>query len=382
MDKIYIKDERLHSGMDKYLKPEYVYIQVENNDSYNIGDYIYKNDINFCSPVSGYVVGYDYKFVNSTTKSRVIVIENDYKEKHKINKYVFNKEKLFDTLIANNLLDSYDEYDIKYLIINAIDFEPFVFSKRLYIEKDTSEILMIIDNIMDKMNIDKAVLAVVNDSKYDNLFNYIGTYPNIKIVKVNNYYPVSNNKTLLKELFGISYHKSSLEKKIWILDLLSLMDVNSIIKNNRISNEKIITIGGKGITNTVIVVKIGTSLKEIIKYLGGYRMNDISITIGGPLSGRQISSDDIVITRDIAAIFITKEQTIKEKECISCGKCNSVCPIHLVPVFIMKNINNISNLKKLGTEKCTECGLCSYICPSYINLKDYIIKAKEMIADE
>ena len=111
-------------------------------------------------------------------------------------------------------------------------------------------------------------------------------------------------------------------------------------------------------------------------------MNDISITIGGPLSGRQISSDDIVITRDIAAIFITKEQTVKEKECISCGKCNSVCPIHLVPVFIMKNINNISNLKKLGTEKCTECGLCSYICPSYINLKDYIIKAKEMIADE
>ena len=54
----------------------------------------------------------------------------------------------------------------------------------------------------------------------------------------------------------------------------------------------------------------------------------------------------------------------------------------MVPVFIMKNINNISNLKKLGTEKCTECGLCSYICPSYINLKDYIIKAKEMIADE
>ena len=381
MEKIYIKEKYTCKNIDKYLRPEYIYIPI-NNNKYKVGDYIYKNELitnNTYSPISGYVRENIYKYINNK-KVKCMVIENDYKEKYKNNNYNFNKEKCINTLKINNLIEDYEKYDIKYLVINAIDIEPYIFSKRAYINNYSAKILNIIDKIMNKLNILKTLIAV--SSLDDNLNNYIGTYPNIKIIKVDNYYPVSNSRLLLKELFGFTYSSTSLEKKVWIIDLLSLIEIESIIKNNHPKNEKIITLGGSCIKNTIIKVKIGTSLREIIKYIGGYKYSNISITIGGPLTGKQIENDDIIITKDVNAIFITKNKNITQNKCISCGRCNRVCPANLVPVFIMQNINNKNNLNKLNINKCIECGLCSYICPSNIDLKNYIIKAKEVIENE
>ena len=380
MEKVYIKENKVCSEINKYLKPEYIYIP-SNINPYSLGEYIYKNDLinnNIYSPISGYIREDTYKYINNK-KTKCIVIENDYKEKYKNNSYVFNKERCINTLINNHLIEESNKYDIKYLVINAIDIEPYIFSKRVYINNYTIDILNIIDNIMNKFNIYKSLIAVSNNSS-NNLFNYIGIYPNIKIIKVDNYYPVSNNKILFKELFKSNYSKTSLEKNIWMVDLLSLIDIDSIIKNNIPKNEKIITVGGTSIKNSVIKVKVGTSLREIIKYLDGYTDSSISLTIGGPLTGKQIDNDDIIITKNINAIFITKYKNISESECISCGRCSSVCPVNLVPVFIMKGIKN--SAKKVNVNKCLECGLCSYICPSHINLKDYISKAKEVIENE
>lgn len=381
MEKVYIKEKYTCSNLDNFLKPEFIYIPVDSS-KYLVGDYIYKNDMiidNVYSPISGYVRENTYMDIDNR-KTNCMVIENDYKEKYKSNNYIFNKDMFINSLRSNNFIDIYDNYDIKYLVINAIDIEPYIFSKRVYIEKETSCILNIIDNIMPKLNISKTLIAVTSDKLYNNLFNYIGSYPNIKIIMVDNYYPVSNNKILLKELFNYTYNKTSLEKKVWILDLLSLIDIEGIIKNNIPKNETIITIGGTGIKSTCIRVKIGTSVKEIINYLGGYKKN-YTITIGGPLTGKQIN-DDTIITKRVTAIYITKKNSIKELDCNSCGKCIRVCPVNLMPVFIMKNINNKKNLYKLNIDKCIGCSLCSYICPSHINLNNYIDKAKDVIKNE
>ena len=360
MEKVYIKEKKKCSTMDKYLKPEFVYLPI-NNINYSKGDYIYKNTLitnNIYSPISGYFMGTVYKYINGI-KTKCMIIENDYKEKYKMINYIFDKDIFIDSLKINNLIDEYDNYDIKYLVINAIDIEPYIFSKRVYINNTTNDILDIINNLINKLSISKAIISIVD-----------------------NYYPVSNNRILFKELFGYTYNKTSLEKKVWIIDLLSLINIDSIMKNNIPKNETIITIGGSYIRNSVMRVKIGTSFKEIIKYLGDYKNSDIVITIGGTLSGKQIINDDFIIMDNINSIFITKKRVVIEKECTLCSRCNSVCPVNLVPVFIMKNINNKNNLRKLNIDKCLECNLCSYICPSGIDLKSYIDRAKEVIDNE
>ena len=383
MEKVYIEEKVECRIIENFLRPEFIYIPIEDN-KYVSGDYIFKNDIisnNIYSPISGYVRGDTYKYINSGKKVKCMVIENDYKEKYRYNDYDINSDLFIKNLKRNGLMDEYENGDIKYLIINAIDSEPYIFSKRIYIDREASDILSIVDDIMNKLNISRTVIAVVSDSFYNNLLKYIGTYPKIKIIKVDNYYPVGNDRVLLKELYGISYNVTSLEKGIWIIDLLSLSDIECVMRSGKPTNEMVISIGGTGIRNAAVKVKIGTSIKEIINYLGGYK-DGYSITIGGPLTGKQIYSDDIIITKDINAIFITKRNSDMEKECTLCGKCLSVCPFSLKPLFIMKNINNKNYLEKIGIDRCIECGLCSYICPAHINLKDCIDKAKGVVKSE
>ena len=391
MEKVYIKDVFTSESLNLYLKPEYIYMELEGDILFNIGDYVYKGDIiikknnnNVYSSVSGYIRNHVYKYILNKGLVKCIVIENDYKEKMRRKKRLdYSKDQFTYNLKMNKLIDCYEEYNIKYFVINAIDIEPYVFSKRCFVNEKASKILEMVDNIRIKLDLPRAILVIVDNPLYNNLYHYIGTYPKIKIVKVDNYYPVGNDMVLIRELFNVIYRNTALEKNIYILDLLSLNDVWNVLKNNYPRNEKIITIGSNLGFNKVVEVKIGTLVSDIINYYGIQNLsNDFCVTIGGPLTGKQISNIDTVITKDVNAIFITKNKIIKEKKCISCGKCNNVCPINLVPVFIMRCIDNKEIIKNLSIDKCIECGLCSYICPSDINLKGYINYAKEVIKGE
>lgn len=377
MEKIYIREKYMCNSIDRFLKPEFIYVIVD-EFKYNIGDYIFKDDIisynNYC-PVSGYVRGYIHKYFDNKL-CNCLVVENDYKEKCRYNRYsVFDRDSFIYSLMVNGLIDLYDKYDIKCLVINAIDVEPYIFSKRAYINNYALEILSVIDNIMNILGISRSLLVVSSNFSCYNIDNYVGTYPGIRIIKCSDFYPIGNSRILLKEVFNITYDKTSLEKKIYLIDLLSLIDIKSLIKKNIISDEKIIMIGGNGVKNCVIRVKVGTSFKDIISYLGGYK-SDCIVYIGGLFTGKRVVNDDFVITRSINSIFITKRKIINEKECILCGKCNMICPVNLNPLLIMKNIDDSNKLKKLGIDKCISCGLCYYICPSYIDFKGYIDKGK------
>ena len=97
--------------------------------------------------------------------------------------------------------------------------------------------------------------------------------------------------------------------------------------------------------------------------------------------GKGLSNDTLVITNNLNCVLVLKEEQNIPNECIRCGKCISFCPAKLSPVLIKDSINNIENLKELQANKCIECGLCSYICPSKINVREYVIKAKQLLKE-
>ncbi|MFH2093269.1 MAG: 4Fe-4S dicluster domain-containing protein [Pseudomonadota bacterium] len=60
----------------------------------------------------------------------------------------------------------------------------------------------------------------------------------------------------------------------------------------------------------------------------------------------------------------------EERACINCGYCTKICPVDLMPSFIMKALHSddIEDALNLGLLDCCRCGLCSYTCPSKIEL--------------
>ena len=89
---------KIDYNIEKYIKPEVVYIPLENKngDVYKHlvkeGDYIYKGDViavnekldfPIHSSVSGYAVCGSFKIIGNGKKIKCVVVENDFKEKYK-----------------------------------------------------------------------------------------------------------------------------------------------------------------------------------------------------------------------------------------------------------------------------------------------------------
>ena len=83
------------------------------------------------------------------------------------------------------------------------------------------------------------------------------------------------------------------------------------------------------------------------------------------------------------SLTIIGEKKIPHTDCIGCGKCESVCPMYLIPTKLsgLKNRHPVTGfIEKLffggytthTSGICIGCGCCSYVCPSGINLRGLI----------
>lgn len=381
MEKVKIKERVVNRSIVNYIRPKYVYIPCL-KENYKINDYIYKGDTidNNISPVSGYVKGYIVKQFSSGRKINTIIIENDYKDKKRresIKENNIDKEKYLGLLKKYNLIDYYDTYKIDYLVINAIDTEPYIFSRRSLIYSHLNTIFDKIDKIIRVLKINKAFITVCDDYIYNYLKEHKRAYPNIIIIKMQKFYPIGNNKILLRELFGIEYKITSLEKNIFITKINNLIDMEELLIHNTLNDTVVVTINNKDIIN--VKVKVGTLLSEILSFLEFSK--DVMISPSN-LNSQIFSSTDIVISKNDMSFTIIHDRLISSSECTLCGRCIDVCPVGITPVFIMNNHLNKNNLKKMNIDKCLKCGLCSYICPSKINLNNYIEKAMEVLDNE
>jgi electron transport complex protein RnfC len=149
--------------------------------------------------------------------------------------------------------------------------------------------------------------------------------------------------------------------------------------------ERIVTVTGKGINEPRnLLIKIGTSFREIIEQCGGFNGTPGKVIAGGPMMGIAQYSIDIPVIKGTSGILVLTEEEAKLPEasnCIRCGKCVTVCPINLMPV----NISNYSlqdrfeEAEALNAMDCIECGSCSFICPAKRPLVDSIRVAKREI---
>ena len=409
--RVHIDSDILYK-IDNYLKPELVYIPLENKNEVEYkhlvkgGDYVHKGQviaidekINFPihSSVSGYALVGDTKTINNGKKIKCVVIENDFKEKYEKSKVVtkkeYTREEFINALRENGITGlggsdfptflKYDNDNTKYLLVNGVECEPFVSCDKALMKNSAEEILEAVDKIMTIMNLKKSYIVVKEDStKVINAFTkHIGTYPNISIYSTMDFYPNGWERLVVKNTLGISYDKYPSEKGIIVSNVSTIYAIYEMLKENKSLCERIVTISGNGIKKKCNVkVKIGTLASDIIDGFNEYKKikNPIFIA-GGPMMGNSLPSDDMFITSYFYSIFFISDFDSKLLPCIKCGKCTRVCPSGLAPVLIMTSINDKNKLKCLDTSKCIECGLCSYVCPSKIEVREFVREAKKKV---
>ena len=133
-------------------------------------------------------------------------------------------------------------------------------------------------------------------------------------------------------------------------------------------------------------VPIGTPIRDLIEFCGGYRGEVALLILGGNMMGYALPSDDLPVTKAGNCILAAHADEVRESSgewpCIRCGDCADVCPPRLLPQELLRAsaVQEFDRLDALGLNDCIECGCCDVVCPSQIALTERFREAKRVAA--
>jgi electron transport complex protein RnfC len=145
--------------------------------------------------------------------------------------------------------------------------------------------------------------------------------------------------------------------------------------------ERVVTVAGDIIHQKNLLVRIGTPIKNLIDYCGGFTNSPDKIIMGGPMMGVAQHSLNTPVIKGTSGIIILKSDKTylgKTTPCLNCGKCIEICPMNIMPNIIASfaQKERFDDAEEFNALDCIECGSCSYICPAKINLIQNIKFAK------
>ena len=159
------------------------------------------------------------------------------------------------------------------------------------------------------------------------------------------------------------------------------------IANHEPLISRITTITGDGIPMPMNVrARVGTTVADVVNFAGGYTENAKQLIIGGPMTGRSVTTDRVPLVKATNCVLVMSETPSPgpEMPCIRCGDCAAVCPVQLLPqqLFWYACADDEKHMRSYGLTDCIECGCCDLVCPSHIPLTADFRKAKGRIREQ
>lgn len=281
------------------------------------------------------------------------------------------------------------EKKIDTIILNGAECEPYLTADhRLMLE--TPELVVTgLLAIMKTLDVKQGYIGI-EDNKPDaiqTMKEAAKAHAEITVVGLHTKYPQGAEKQLIYACTKKEVPSGGLPMDVGavVSNVATAAALATLIETGMPLVDRICTVTGKGIANPQnIRIKVGTPLNEIIAQCGGYEGQPGKLILGGPMMGLAQADDTIPSTKTTSGILVFDpiEGKLPEPEqCIQCGKCVSICPAFLQPVYMSAYAlqDNFEKAQSYNALDCIECGSCSFVCPSKRPLLDSIRIAKREI---
>jgi len=406
----------------EYLDPQFVYIpllqqnsplkkMVEIGSDVKIGQVVALREGFGAMPIhasiSGKVTAFKKVWHSSGKMIEAIEIENDKLNRlddsilPEINIEILSREQLIQKMRDAGLsglggagFPTYIKYQAKCpidtIIINAVECEPYLTCDFMLTMKYPEKLLKGLSYFIKAANARNGFIAFksYNQDIKSALEPLLNKYPNIELCELKDVYPAGWEKYVVEQVTNNTYVKLPSEAGVIVDNSATAICFADMVDNNIPLISRVITITGEGIKHPQnFYVPLGTKVSELIALAGGYVEGLDPKTAwylaGGPMTGRAILVDELIVNDTLGAVIVKGiPKEAEHPECLGCGKCSDVCPVFLTPTSIKSAFerNDVSLIKNLNADKCMQCGLCSYICPSRIEITDFVAKAKALMA--
>jgi electron transport complex protein RnfC len=283
--------------------------------------------------------------------------------------------------------------DIKLLIINGVECEPYITADDVLMRSFAADIIQGI-NILQHMVKPELVVIAIEDNKPEAIEAIklaVTDQENIDVKVIPTKYPSGGEKQLIEIITGQQVPSSSIPADIGIVmqNIGTCFAIKEAVIDGKALISRVVTVTGESISRPQnLWVKLGTPISDLLSHCGLVAEEDQRLIMGGPMMGFNIMDIMMPVVKSTNCILAPSEYNLPsfgvEQACIRCSLCADACPVNLLPQQMLwySKAKDHEKLEEYNLADCIECGVCAYVCPSQIPLVQYYRSSKVEIKQE
>lgn len=279
---------------------------------------------------------------------------------------------------AHKLMEATTE-PLEHLILNGVECEPYISCDDMLMREHAREVVVGGQILLHALQLDHCYIAIESNKPkaIHALADVLTELQDRRIVikQIPTIYPSGAEDQVVQLVTRKEVPTGGLPTDVGCLvqNVATAGAVYDWICNGQPLISRVTTVTGDGVAAPMnVVARIGTTVAEIINFIGGYTERAKQLVIGGPMTGKSVSTDRIPLVKATNCILVLSETPPigTEKPCIRCGECAQVCPVKLLPqqLFWYACADDEAKMRSYGLTDCIECGCCDLVCPSHIPL--------------
>ena len=267
-----------------------------------------------------------------------------------------------------------DPSKVDYICVNGAECEPYITADTRTMLDDSQLLVDGIKLLQKYLQPGKVYIGIENNKPQciEKLRGLTGDIDGVEVAALPALYPQGGEKVLIHNTTGriVPEGKLPIDVGCVVINTSTLVAIARYIETGMPLVEKYVTVDGSAIKNPQnVIVPIGTAVRDVVEFTGGFKAEAKKIILGGPMMGVAAADLDAPVVKNTGAILCFDEKDAKLPEpsaCIHCGRCVDACPLNLMPTEIEHAYEkrDAERLGKLKVNLCMECGCCAFACPA------------------